>query len=103
MIDEEKIEDIIDDINNMDEVTLNDTVELMGSNDYKKRFIAEYVQIKIRYNNLHKMLVKHEAGTLEFEPTCDISILEDQAYHMGNYLKALEIRSEVEKIILPKI
>lgn len=49
------------------------------------------------------MLVKHEAGTLGFEPTCDISILEDQAYHMGNYLKALEIRSEIEKITLPRI
>lgn len=49
------------------------------------------------------MLVKYEAGTLEFELSCDISILEDQAYHMGMYLKTLEIRAEVEKITLPKI
>lgn len=97
------IEEIVKTIENLDEVTLKDTVSLMNSDDYKIRFIAEYMQLKIRYNNLHKMLIKHEAGTLNFTPTCDISILEDQAYDMSNYLKALEVRAEVEKIILPKI
>lgn len=97
------IEEIVETIENLDEVTLKDTVPLMNSDDYKVRFIAEYMQLKIRYNNLHKMLIKHEAGTLNFTPTCDISILEDQAYDMNNYLKALEVRAEVEKIILPKI
>lgn len=97
------IEEIVKTIENLDEVTLKDTVSLMNSDDYKVRFIAEYMQLKIRYNNLHKMLIKHEAGTLNFTPTCDISILEDQAYDMNNYLKALEVRAEVEKIILPKI
>lgn len=97
------IEEIVKTIENLDEVTLKDTVSLMNSDDYKIRFIAEYMQLKIRYNNLHKMLIKHEAGTLNFTPTCDISILEDQAYDMNNYLKALEVRAEVEKIILPKI
>lgn len=97
------IEEIVKTIENLDEVTLKDTVSLMNSDDYKVRFIAEYMQLKIRYNNLHKMLIKHEAGTLNFTPTCDISILEDQAYDMNNYLNALEVRAEVEKIILPKI
>ena len=49
------------------------------------------------------MLIKLEAGTLEFIPTCDSSILEEQCYHMGMYLKQLEIRAEVEKIRLPRI
>ena len=49
------------------------------------------------------MIIKYKAGTLGFEPTCDISILEDQAYHMDNYLEQLEIRAEIEKIILPRI
>ena len=31
---------------------LKDTVELMASNEYKERFIAEYCQVKIRYENL---------------------------------------------------
>ena len=92
-------------INDMDEIAVSDPIihDLIISSDYKARFVGEYVELKIRYNKLHKMLIKHEAGTLGFEPTCDISILEDQAYHMGNYLKRLEIRAEIEKITLPRI
>lgn len=79
---------------------LSNTVELMDSEDYKDRFKAEYYQTKIRYDKLHKMLVKYEAKTLEFEPTCPIGILQDQEYYMGNYLKTLEVRAEVEGIRL---
>lgn len=79
---------------------LKDTIELMESADYKERFKAEYYQTKIRYDKLHKMLVKYEAKTLEFELTCPIEILQDQTYYMGNYLKTLEIRAEIEKIEL---
>lgn len=98
---EKTLEEKIKDINHYDGICLEDTINLMKSTDYKERFIAEYMQTKIRYNNLHKILVKYEAGTLEFELTCDITILEDQAYYMGNYLKELEIRAEIEKIPLP--
>lgn len=99
------LEEVVKIINNMDEIAVSDPIihDLIISSDYKARFVGEYVELKIRYNKLHKMLIKHEAGTLGFEPTCDISILEDQAYHMGNYLKQLEIRAEIEKIILPRI
>ena len=93
----------IDSIDNLDEITLRDTVDLMNSDDYKARFVAEYMQLKIRYNNLRKTLIKLEAGTLEFTPTCDSSVLENQVYYMENYLRALEVRAEVEKIRLPKI
>lgn len=79
---------------------LKDTIKLMESEDYKERFKAEYYQTKIRYDKLHKMLVKYEAKTLKFEPTCPVEILQDQAYYMGNYLKSLEIRAEIEKIEL---
>ena len=99
------LEEIVKMINDMDEIVVSDPIihDLIISSDYKARFVGEYVELKIRYNKLHKMLIKHEAGTLGFEPTCDISILEDQAYHMGNYLKRLEIRAEIEKITLPRI
>lgn len=93
----------IESINNYDEVTLRDTVDLMNSDDYKARFVAEYMQLIIRLNGLKRMLVKFEAGTLEFTPTCDISILDDQVYHMENYLKILQVRAEIEKINLPKL
>ena len=99
------LEEVVKIINNMDEIAVSDPIihDLIVSSDYKARFVGEYVELKIRYNKLHKMLIKYEAGTLGFEPTCDISILEDQAYHMGNYLKQLEIRAEIEKITLPRI
>lgn len=82
------------------EYTLNDTIELMNSEDYKDRFKAEYMQTKLRYNNLHKMIIKYEAGTLEFTPSCPIKILINQKAFMGNYLKQLEIRAEIENIDL---
>lgn len=80
------------------EYELSDTVDLMKSSDYKDRFKAEYMQVKLRYNNLHKMLVKYEAKTLDFEPSCPINVLQMQANYMGNYLKQLEIRAEIENI-----
>lgn len=84
-------------------MTLADTVELMTSDDYKKRFIAEYLQTKIRYDKLHKMLVQYEAGTLGFTPNCPVEVLRGQAYHMGNYLMQLEIRAEIENIDLENL
>lgn len=79
---------------------LKDTVELMNSNDYKERFKAEYLQIKIRCDKLEKVLIKYEAGTLEFTPSCEMSILNDQLYYMQKYLKMLQIRAEIENIDL---
>lgn len=79
---------------------LKDTIELMNSDDYKDRFKAEYYQVKIRYDKLRKMLVKYEARTLDFELSCPPEILEKQACYMGNYLRTLEVRAEIEKIEL---
>ena len=79
---------------------LKDTVELMTSADYKERFKAEYAQTKIRYDKLHAMIVKYEAGTLNFDPTCPLELLKKQASAMGAYLFALEVRAQIEKIEL---
>ncbi|MCI5723003.1 MAG: hypothetical protein MR283_03235 [Erysipelotrichaceae bacterium] len=81
---------------------LNQTVSLMSSTDYKDRFLAEYIQLKERYEKLHKTIVKIKAGTCSFEPTCKVELLEEQANAMGKYLYCLEIRAEVEKINLDK-
>ena len=82
------------------EMELKDTVDLMVSEDYKERFKAEYLQAKIRYEKLNNMLIKYEAGTLGFEPTCPKEILEDQLYYMNEYLRTLRIRAEIENINL---
>ena len=80
--------------------SLADTYRLMQSDDYKERFLAEYYQTKIRYNKLHKMIIKYEADTLGFEPNCSIELLIKQASAMGEYLHILEIRAEIENIEL---
>lgn len=79
---------------------LKDTIELMTSADYKDRFKAEYWQTKIRYDKLHKMVVKMEAGTLEFEPSCTLKCFKQQLSFMGNYLYMLELRAQIEGVEL---
>lgn len=79
---------------------LIDTIPMMDNADYKERFKAEYHQTKIRYEKLHKMVVKYEAGTLNFTPKCSLELLKEQKKHMGMYLNCLEIRAEIEGIEL---
>lgn len=79
---------------------LKDTVDLMNSEDYNDRLKAEYFQTKIRYDKLHKMLVKRAAGTLDFEPKCSVALLTEQKRYMGEYLRVLETRAEIEGIDL---
>jgi hypothetical protein len=79
---------------------LKDTVELMNSSDYKDRFKAEYCQTKIRYEKLRKMLIKWDAGTLEFTPTCPKHILLEQERYMREYILCLETRAEIEGVVL---
>lgn len=79
---------------------LKDTIELMNSADYKERFIAEYLQLKIRYNKLFTMVTKWDKGELDFKPTCPRMAYHKQLLAMQEYLKVLEYRAECEKINL---
>lgn len=79
---------------------IKDTAKLMISSDYKDRFKAEYIQTKIRYDKLYQMLAKLEAKTLDFEPNCPKKLLMEQKCYMGEYLRVLEIRAEIEGISL---
>lgn len=81
-------------------MNLKETVDSMLSQDYKERFKAEYWQTLIRYEKLHSMIIKYNAGTLSFKPTCPVTILEHQVGMMGAYLKDLEVRAEIEGIDL---
>lgn len=81
-------------------MNMKDTVELMLSDNYIDRFKAEYYQTKTRYDRLHTMIIKYEAGTLDFEPKTPLNILKDQARYMGHYLYTLEIRAQLENIEL---
>ena len=43
-----------------EDLALKDVAPLTESTDYKDRFLGEYLETKIRYNKLHKMLIKAE-------------------------------------------
>lgn len=77
---------------------LKETIKMMKSEDYNERFYAEYWQTKIRYLKLHRMLIRGEAGTLDFEPKCTLELFKKQKAAMGEYLRILEIRAEIEGI-----
>ncbi|WP_415331020.1 crAss001_48 related protein [Clostridium perfringens] len=79
---------------------LNETVQMMASTDYKDRFKAEYLQLKIRIEGLSNMLKKYKKGTLTFEPTCSYELLHTQLVYMECYLNTLEERAKIEGIEL---
>lgn len=80
--------------------TLKDTVELMNSEDYKERFIAEYKQLTIRHKGLKTMLEKWNKGELNFTPTCPRSLYNLQIKAMEDYITVLQARAAIEDIIL---
>lgn len=79
---------------------LSQTTELMNSADYKDRFKAEYLQLKIRMDGLRAMLDKYKAGTLPFKPLCSYDLLNGQYKAMILYASYLEERAKIENIDL---
>lgn len=67
---------------------------------YKFRMVNEYRELKEKYDKLHRMLVKYDAGKLDFIPVCPIDLLRKQASCMGQYLYVLETRAVIEDINL---
>lgn len=67
---------------------------------WQERMKREYRETKERYEKLHRMVTKYEAGTLNFTPNCSIELLKQQKRHMGEYLHDLEIRAEIEGVNL---
>lgn len=82
-----------------------DTVNGMLSSDYKERFVVEYQQTKIRYEKLKRFCNKIEAAEImcRKQPPhdCPVHMLRDQQNVMGQYLRILELRAEIEGIELP--
>lgn len=93
-------------------LSLDDTVDMMRSDDYKERFKAEYLQTKIRYTKLKNFNTQVEAAERsEFSRTnrvempkhdCPTDMLREQQHIMGEYLRILEVRAVIEGIDLPK-
>lgn len=79
---------------------LNETAEMMDSNNYKERFRAEYIQLKIRMTGLGEMLRKYKNGELNFTPSCSYDLLNGQFKAMDMYASYLEERAVIENIDL---
>lgn len=79
---------------------LKQTVEMMCSGDYKERFRAEYLQLKIRMIGLNNMLEQYKEGTLTFTPSCGYDLLKGQFKAMDLYASYLEERAALEGIEL---
>lgn len=79
---------------------LQETISLMQSSDYKERFIAEYLQLKIRYDGLKKMVDNWISGELDVKPVSHNSIYNLQLRAMRDYMNLLECRAEDEEIDL---
>lgn len=88
---------------------LKETTQLMISNDYKERFVAEYWQLKIRYEKLKSFNTRIEAAEYtkyqineieEPKHDCPSDLLRLQQQAMGEYLHLLELRAIIEGIDL---
>lgn len=81
-------------------LSLASTSVLMECDDYKVRFIAEYIQLKIRYTKLKEMCEKWDNHSLSFTPTCPRSTYMLQLDAMEKYLAVLEARAVMENITI---
>ena len=75
-------------------------IALLKSDSYKDRAKGEYLFVKDKYNKLHAMIIKREAGKLDFKPNCPMEQWKAQATAMGAYLYQLEIKAAIEEIDL---
>ena len=78
---------------------LSSTNKLMASDDYKERFLAEYIQLETRYEALMNIIWKYDHGEkLGFELDTPIHLLKKQAKAMYEYISALNERAHFEDI-----
>ena len=78
---------------------LSSTNKLMVSEDYKERFLAEYIQLETRYESLMNIIWKYDHGEkLGFELDTPMHLLKKQAKAMYEYISALNERARFEDI-----
>lgn len=82
------------------DMKLEDTANMMCSDDYKEKFKAEYYQVVIRYKKLKNMLERWDERFFDFEPTCPRSTYNMQIKAMTDYIAVLEARAVMENIEL---
>ena len=68
--------------------------------EYKKKMVTEYKELKERTSKLRTMLNKWNNGTLNFTQKCPKWLLKDELETMENYLSILKVRAMIEEIDL---
>ena len=63
----------------------------MNSADYKDRFIAEYLQLKIRIAKLARVVDNYDSRY-----TCSKTLLSEQLQAMRSYMNYLRLRIDLE-------
>ena len=66
--------------------------------EYKKRMIKEYRELRDKYDKLTLMINKYQDHMLDFELNCDINVLIVQSNIMASYLNILLLRGKIEGI-----
>ena len=69
-------------------------------NAHEAEFQEKYYRLRQDVKELHEMMAKYEAGTLEYALPCSPSLLKKQLSAMEKYLYCLEVRAHVEKVRL---
>ena len=77
-------------------INLQDTVDLMLSDDYRTRLLAEYWQLRIRSQKLSKFIEKVKTENIAIEGS--LSLREIQLKLMEALLLVLKERAEVEHL-----
>lgn len=67
---------------------------------YQDRMRVEYRELTVRAGRLRDMLQRYADGTLDFEPTCPITLLSRQLDVMDEYALILRRRANIEHISL---
>lgn len=80
-------------------IELKDTVDHMISDDWKKRFIAEYAQLITRIDSIVDLMWEDEEKIKEIGP---LDLIDMQVEHMNNYKRILDIRAEIYGIDMDK-
>ena len=99
----DRVDALIKELKCKDSISLYDSIDLMTDSDYRFRFIAEYIQVCVRYKELSRTIVKFETKTLQGELRCPINLLAMMKTTMENYIHQLEVKAEFEHIKLPRI
>ena len=79
---------------------LEETVDLMLSDNWEDRLKAEFYQLEYRYIKLNEMLMNWDLGKLEYAPKGNRFMYQERLNNMRMYLVNLKNLAEEEGIKL---